>query len=89
MHSLRNGETARHATIPALQPLGSKNDDINPPGMDPIILANLDFDLFTSLCKLGVSRKKISMVLSISDEDFEYLSALKATELPGSTLCRF
>ncbi|MCX2980587.1 hypothetical protein EYC98_06825 [Halieaceae bacterium IMCC14734] len=79
MHSLRNSETARHATIPALQPLGSKNDDINPPGMDPIILANLDFDLFTSLCKLGVSEEKINAVLCLSDGDFEYLSALKTT----------
>ena len=47
--------------------------------IDPITLAYLDFGLFKSLCKLGVSRERICSALTISEEDFDYLCKLSMT----------
>jgi hypothetical protein len=69
-------QTARHATIADLQPLIRENDEIWGRSIDPLKLAYLDFGLFKSLCKLGVSRERICSALCISYEDFDYLREL-------------
>jgi hypothetical protein len=67
---------SRHATIAEQQPLNRKNDEIYGPCIDPITLARLDFGLFKSLCKLGVSRERVCSALCISYEDFDYIREL-------------
>jgi hypothetical protein len=76
MQTLMTTQTTRHATIADLQPLIRENDEIWGRSIDPIKLAYLDFGLFKSLCKLGVSRERICSALCISYEDFHYLREL-------------
>ncbi|MEH6585722.1 MAG: hypothetical protein V7720_04140 [Halioglobus sp.] len=45
--------------------------------MDPVALAHLDFNLFKSLRKLGVSRERLCSALCISYEDYFYLCELE------------
>ena len=46
------------------------------PGINPQMLARLDFGLFKALCRLGTSRERVCAALSISYSDFDYLQAL-------------
>ena len=69
-------QTARHTTIADLQPLNLENDEICGHSINPITLAHLDFGLFKSLCKLGVSRERVCSALCISYGDFDYLREL-------------
>ena len=76
MQTLTTTQTARHMTIADLQPLNLENDEICGHSINPITLAHLDFGLFKSLCKLGVSRERVCSALCISYGDFDYLHEL-------------
>jgi hypothetical protein len=76
MQTLITTRTAHHATVAALQPLIRENDETCGHRIDPLKLAYLDFGLFKSLRKLGVSRERICSTLRISYGDFEYLCEL-------------
>ena len=53
--------------------IGNEKGGLN---IDPVTLAYLDFGLFKSLCKLGVSRQRICSALCISWDDYDYLREL-------------
>ncbi len=76
MQTLITTRTAHHATVVDLQPLIRENDEFCGHSMDPLKLAYLDFGLFKSLRKLGVSRERVCSALRISYEDFDYLREL-------------
>lgn len=80
MQTLMTKPAAHHATVADLQPLHHDNDKICGPGIDPTTLACLDFGLFKSLCKLGVSRERVCSALCISYEDFDYIRELAAVQ---------
>jgi hypothetical protein len=77
--------TARHATTADLQFLSCENDKARGHSIEPLTLAHLDFGLFKSLCKLGVSRERICSALAISYEDLDYLRKLSMAELGGAS----
>ena len=76
MQVLMKTQTARYARTEDLQLLGCRNDKIRDHSTDPTPLADLDYGLIKSLCKLGVSRERICSALAISYEDFDYLRRL-------------
>ena len=79
METSMTAQTARHATTTGEQLLGRENDITRGNSIDPVTLAYLDFGLFKSLFKLGVSRERICSTLTISYEDFDYLRKLSIT----------
>ena len=68
-------QAPRHATTDAVQ-IDSQSWSHS---IDPMTLAYLDFGLFKSLCKLGVSRERICSALTISYGDFDYIRKLSMT----------
>ena len=79
MQTSMTAQTTRYATTADLQLLSCENDKTRGYSIDPITLAYLDFGLFKSLCKLGVSRERICSALAISYEDLDYLRKLSMT----------
>ncbi|MEH6635520.1 MAG: hypothetical protein V7700_08370 [Halioglobus sp.] len=71
--------TARQATAANLQLESCEDGRILGHSIDPITLAYLDFGLFKTMCKLGVSRERICSALTISYADLDYLRKLSMT----------
>ena len=72
-------QTAGHAPSAGLQLVSGEGNESWDNSIDPMTLAYLDFGLFKSLCKLGVSRERICSALTISYADFDYLRKLSMT----------
>ena len=49
--------------------------------IDPVTLAYIDYGLFKSLRKLGVSRERICSALSIAHQDYDFLHRLSICEV--------
>ena len=79
MQTSMTTQTARHAPIAGLQLVSCEDTESRGYNIDPMTLAYLDFGLFKSLCKLGVSRERICSALIISYSDFDYLRKLSMT----------
>lgn len=78
--------TTRYATSADLHLSGWENDRPRGHSIEPLTLAHLDFGLFKSLCKLGVSRERICSALAISYEDLDYLNKLLTVEPGGGSV---
>ena len=78
--------TARYATSADLHLSSCENDRARGHSIEPLTLAHLDFGLFKSLCKLGVSRERICSALAISYEDLDYLNKLSTAEPGGGSV---
>ena len=76
MQTSLNTQAAPLLTITGLQPLRRRCNARANRSIDPLTLADLDFGLFKSLCKRGLSRELVCSVLSLSDEDFAFLDEL-------------
>lgn len=76
MQTSMTTQTASHAPTAGLQLLSSAGNESWEHIIDPMTLAYLDFGLFKSLCKLGVSRERICSALTISYADFDYVRKL-------------
>ena len=72
-------QSARHTSSADQQSLHWQSGEESNYSINPITLAYLDFGLFKSLCKLGVSRERICTTLRINQQDFDYLHELAAT----------
>lgn len=79
-------QTARYATTADLNLSSWENDRAGGHSIEPLTLAHLDFGLFKSLCKLGVSRERICSALAISYEDLDYLNKLLTVEPGGGSV---
>ena len=79
MQTSMTTQTAFHAPNAGLQLLSSADNESWEHSIDPMTLAYLDFGLFKSLCKLGVSRERVCSALTISYADFDYLRKLAMT----------
>ena len=79
-------QTARYGTSADQYLSSCENDRLRGHSIEPLTLAHLDFGLFKSLCKLGVSRERICSALAISYEDLDYLNKLSTAELGGGSV---
>ncbi|MEH6580743.1 MAG: hypothetical protein V7754_02320 [Halioglobus sp.] len=79
MQNSMTTQTARHAPTAGLQLISCEDTESRGYKIDPMTLAYLDFGLFKSLCRLGVSRDRICSALTISYVDFDYLCKLSMT----------
>ena len=76
MQTSMTTQTACRAPTTGLQLASSAENESWDHSIDPMTLAYLDFGLFKSLCKLGVSRERICSALTISYTDFDYVRKL-------------
>lgn len=73
MQTSMTTQTTVHAPNAGLQLSNSGGNESWEHCVDPMAVAQLDFGLFKSLYKLGVSRERICSAMFISYEDFDYL----------------
>ncbi|MEH6559210.1 MAG: hypothetical protein V7459_15895 [Oceanicoccus sp.] len=71
-------QTAAHTRSGSLKLARGEQGNTQDLRIDPMTLAYLDFGLFKSMCKLGVSRERICSALTISHDDFEYICNLSS-----------
>ncbi|MEH6517200.1 MAG: hypothetical protein V7742_10970 [Halioglobus sp.] len=69
----------RQAPTAGLQLVSREDSESKGNSIDPMTLAYLNFGLFKSLCKLGVSRERICSALTISYDEFDYICKLSTT----------
>jgi len=79
MQTSMTTQTASHVSNAGLQLVSCEGNESWDHSIDPMTLAYLDFGLFKSLCKLGVSRERVCSALTISYADFDYLRKLAMT----------
>jgi len=76
MQTLVNTQSAVPTPVSHLQPVSRENENPRAYTIEPKRLAYLDFGLFNSLCKLGVSRDRVCSAMCISTMDYDYLIEL-------------
>lgn len=79
MQTTMTTQKPRLAPIASLQLVSCEDTESTYYKIDPVTLAYLDFGLFKSLRRLGVSRERICSALTISYDDFDYLCKLSMT----------
>jgi hypothetical protein len=77
--TLQATQTTLSATTADLKLVAS--DQSRDYSIDPVTLAYIDYGLFKSLRKLGVSRERICSALSIAYQDYDYLHRLLICEV--------
>ena len=79
METSMTTNTTRQPLAAGLQLFSCEDNESQGYKIDPMTLAYLNFGLFKSLRKLGVSRERICSALNISYDDFDYLCKLSIT----------